>query len=260
MRLFWPLFEGCDDTVGREHLGSFFRVNRWLVISLVALGAAVYLSTRYVSSVDVATRTTSALPARLTPVVVARVSLPAYAPITPGDLMVEELPPRDVPPGSFSGVNQVQGSWTTEALAAGVPMVSSEVFEPKTANVIAARIRPGDMAIDLPLSSTDAVDGLIQPGDTVSLFETITEKNGQQATEDFLNQIKVLAVNGSLTPTAASTAGQNLTLILALPPHQTAQLLYMQQKGPVEVALDAPNVQTPTPAPYTNSQWQTPIP
>lgn len=246
---------------GRESVGSFLRVNRWLLVSLVALGAAIYLSTKYVSDTGLLhpAAANSNLPAS-TAVVVARVSLPAYAAVSSAELVVEQVPTADVPPGAVTTLAQANGLWTSQPISAGVPLVASALFMPKSANILAARIHPGDMAIDLPLSANSVVDGLVEPGDTVSLFATITEKNGQQATEDFLNQVKVLAVNGSLGASSTPTTGQNLNLILALPPGEVAQLLFMQEKGPVEAVLDAPNAATHPPLPYTSLDWQHPVP
>jgi pilus assembly protein CpaB len=243
-----------------EDISSFLRANRWLIVALIALGMAVYLSTRYVQqvlAVQASPRTTNSA---TTDVVVARTSLPAFSVITAGNVVVEQVPVADAPPGSFTRVTQVVGKWTNESVSPGIPLVNSTVFVPQSANILAALIHPGDMAVDLPLSANDVVDGLVQPGDTVSLFATVTERNSQQATEDFLNQIHVLEVNGSLTPAANPTVGQNLTLILALPPKDIAELLFMQQKGPIYAVLDAPHVKTPVPIPFTTAQWQSPVP
>ena len=245
----------------RESFGSFLRVNRWLMVGLVALGAAVYLSTRYVSEAGLIRPAATSGPApATTPVVVARVSLPAYSAVSATALEVEQVPAADVPPGALTSLSQAKGLWTSESVAVGVPLVASAVFSPKSANILASRIHPGNMAIDLPLPANDVVDGLVEPGDTISLFATITEKNGQQAAEDFLNQVKVLAVNGSMAASSTPTTGQNLNLILALPPGQVAQLLFMHEKGPVEAVLDAPNARTHPPLPYTISEWQHPVP
>lgn len=247
--------------VMKERVGSFFRVNRWLLVSLIALGAAVYVSTRYVESVLANAPhpgTTSAV--QETTVVVARTSIPAYGVVTAADVGLEQLPVGDVPPGAYTQVSQVVGEWSQEAIAPGLPIVSSDVFQPKSANVLAARIHPGDMAVDLPLGADSVVDGLVEPGDTISLFTTITEKTGQQATEDFLNSVKVLAVDGSLSQTVPPQAGQNLTLILALPPGQVAKLLFTEQKGAIEAVLDAPNSVTVPPTPFGTTQWEQPVP
>ncbi len=247
--------------VMKERVGSFFRVNRWLLVSLIALGAAVYVSTRYVESFLASAPhpgTTSAV--HETAVVVARTAIPAYGVVTAADVGIEQLPVGDVPPGAYTQVSQVVGQWSQEALAPGLPIVSSDVFQPQSANVLAARIHPGDMAVDLPLGADSVVDGLVEPGDTVSLFTTITEKTGQQATEDFLNSVKVLAVDGNLSQTTPPQAGQNVTLILALPPGQVAKLLFTEQKGAIEAVLDAPNAVTVPPKPFGTAQWEQPVP
>lgn len=247
--------------VMKERVGSFFRVNRWLLVSLIALGAAVYVSTRYVDSVlSNAPHPGATSAVQEEAVVVVRTAVPAYEVVTAADVGIEQMPVGDVPVGAYTQVSQVVGQWTQEAIAPGLPIVSSDVFQPKSANILAARIHPGDMAVDLPLGANSVVDGLVEPGDTISLFTTITEKTGQQVTEDFLNSVKVLAVDGNLSQTTPPQAGQNLTLILALPPSQVAKLLFTQQKGAIEAVLDAPNAVTVPPKPFGTTQWEQPVP
>ena len=243
-----------------ERVGSFFHVNRWLIVSLIALGAAVYLSARYVGTVLNAAPVQSVQAPQEAVIVVAAAPIGPYSVISSQDLRTETVLKADVPPGALANPASVVGRWTTTAIPAGVPVVSSSVFKPASANVLASRIHPGDMAIDLPLGANDVVDGMVQPGDTVSLFTTITERSGQQATEDFLNQVRVLAVNGSMSASQTPTVGQGLTLILALPPKQVSKLLFMEQKGAVTAVLDAPHAQTVPPSPFSTSQWQKPIP
>ena len=242
-----------------QRLRVFFRVNRWLLLSLIVLAAAVYVSAHYVQRL-IARPTSAGAAVATVSVVVARTAIPAMAPIPASDLVVESWPTSTAPPGAYGSLSALSGAWSTEAIAPGVPLVGSETFVPKTANVLAARIAPGDMATDVSLAATATVDGLIQPGDTISLFTTITESNNKQVTEDFMNHVKVLAVNGSMTPSTTSTAGQSETLILALPPNQIAQLLFVQQKGSVTAVLDAPHSTAQAPTPYGVTQWQTPIP
>lgn len=244
-----------------ERLRGFFRVNRGLILGLVALGVALYVSVAYVRQfLEVHTATSSPAATATVPIVVARTAIPAMASVSSSDLEVIAWPRTSVPPGAYSSTTSLQGAWSQEAIAAGVPLVSSEVFVPKTANILAARIATGDMATDVPLSSRNSVDGLIQPGNTVSLFTTITESNGKPVTEDFLNDVKVLAVNGSLTTSTTSTVGQSETLVVALPPTQIAMLLFAQEKGTVTAVLDAPNSVVKVPTPYGQLQWQVPIP
>ena len=239
-------------------------MNRWLLLSLIALGIAAFFSLQYVNRIEQRVRAVpSAVP--MSTVVVARVTIPALTPVMPNDVTTESVPTATVPVGAYSNVAALNGTWTQEAIAPGLPLVASQVFVPKSANVVAARIAPGDMATDVPLSASEAVDGLIEPGDEVSLFTTITEATTKQTVvEDFLNRVRVLGVNGVMTPpvaTAASpTAGQGETLILALNPSQIATLLYVQERGTVTAVLDAPVGTTSVPKPYGQAQWQVPIP
>lgn len=246
--------------MGASRLGTFLKHNRWLIISLLVLGVAAYLSLVYVRQLMAINSTGTVAPVKTVDVVVPAVAVAAFTPLTASDLAVKAMPVSAVPPGSYSTLSSVEGQWSNEALAPGNPVVSSEVFAPKSANILAARIHPGDMAMDLPLSATNAVDGLIQPGNTISLFTTIKEKNGQQVTEDFMNHIKVLAVNGNLAAATSPTTGQSLTLILALPPEKIATLMFVSQKGSVQAVLDSPISPPSPPKPYGTLNWQRPVP
>ncbi len=240
-------------------IGAFIRINRWLLVSLIALGFAAYFSLQYVHKLQqVHGAKASVIP--MSTVVVARSVIQAMTPITANELTTESLPAASIPLGAYTTPTALAGAWSAEVVSPGIPVVASETFIPKSANIIAARIARGDMATDVPLGASNAVDGLIQPGDSVSLFTTITQSSGKSVVEDFLNRVPVLAVNGVLTPSTTSTPGQGETLILALNPAQIATLIYVQEKGTVTAVLDAPVGTTPVPLPYGVTQWETPIP
>ncbi|MDA8193061.1 MAG: Flp pilus assembly protein CpaB [Thermaerobacter sp.] len=243
--------------VSRERVRQFIGVNRWLFVAGVVLAGAVYLTLRYVSQLQTAAPKPQVV--ATSPVVVVNTALSAYEPLTSAQLRVEMLPSKVVPPGAVTSVAQLKGAWTTEAVAPGVPLVASAIFYPKTGNVLAARINPADMAFDLPLSAPNAVDGMIQPGDHISLFTTMKTATGQ-STVDFFNNIPVLAVNGSMAPSAKPTVGQSLVLILALPPNEISALMFAQQQAPIQVALDAPHSTAKVPPPYTLHMYQTVTP
>jgi len=239
-----------------ERIATFIRINRWLLAGLVAIGLATWVSVHYVHQVirqDVAKTQVPTIA-----VMVANQPIPAYTPITPNLLKTVMFPASAIPTGVFQNVQSLTGAWTTEAISPGIPLVQSAVFFPKTANIIAARIAPGDMAVDVPLSATGAVDGLIQPGDTVALFISTTKPNGDKVIADFLNHLKVLAVNGSLSPSATSTVGQGLNLIVALSPPQIEALVYAEQNAnAITAALESPHSRAISPPPYDQSQFST---
>lgn len=240
--------------VSRERLKQGWTIHRWLLLTVVFVGAALYFGLQYVSRLTImrAKQTATAT----IPVIVAAGSIPAYEPLTSQEVRVELMPSDAVPPGALTAVGQIQGAWTVHAVSQGVPVVQADVFWPHNANVLAARISPQDMAIDLPLTAQDAVDGLIQPGDHISLFTTITSAQGPQ-TVDFLNNIPVLAVNGSLAPLSTAPVGQGEVLVLALPPKDVAALIFAQQQAPFVVALDSPHSKAAPPLPYDMTQYKT---
>lgn len=244
--------------VSRERIRQFMGVNRWLFVASVILAAAVYLTLRYVAQVRAVAPSTQAT--QMAPVVVVNSAISAYQPLTSAQLKVEMIPTSAVPQGALTSISQVKGAWTTEDVAAGVPLTPSAIFHPKTSNILAARMNPADMAFDMPLSATAAVDGLIQPGDHISLFTTMKSSSGQPKTVDFMNNIPVLAVNGSMAPPAKPTVGQSLVLILALPPNKISALMFAEQQAPFTIALDAPHSTASIPPAYTLHMYQTVTP
>ncbi|WP_028963195.1 Flp pilus assembly protein CpaB [Sulfobacillus thermosulfidooxidans] len=242
-----------------KRMGTFFRINRWLLAGIVIIGVAAYVSARYVQLAIQQANAKNHVPT--VQVLVAAQPIAAYEPVTASLVTVKTYPESAVPSGAFSSLAGLNGAWTTEAISPGVPLVSSEVFFPKTANVLAARINPQDMAIDIPLSSTNAIDGLIMPGDNIALFITITEKNGQKVIEDFMNHVKVLAVNGSMTPPASPTIGQSPNLIVAMTPSRIEALLFAEQNSSGFIAaLESPHTTAKRPTPYSLNNLDTPIP
>ncbi len=240
-------------------LRQVITVNRWLFLAVILGMVAVYISLRYVARASHRTVVGHGNVATI-PVVVAATQIGAFVPLVPQDVVVKQFPQNLAPPGAISSLASISGAWTTTSVAPGMPVSQSAVFFPKTSDVLASRIASGDMAVDLPLGSANAVDGLLVPGDRVSLFTTIPESGTTSVVEDFMNNIPVLGVNGLLTPSATSTIGQGLTLILALPASRIPALLYAEQQGKLVAALDPPHSTAPIPAPYTTQMYLKPIP
>ncbi len=242
-----------------KRMGSFFRINRWLLAGIIVMGLAAYASARYVQiaiqRADAKTRVPTVQ------VLVASQAIAAYEPVTPSMFTPKTYPASAVPPGAYSSPQSLSGAWSTEAVSPGMPIVPSEVFFPKAANVLAARISPGDMAVDIPLSSTNAIDGLIMPGDNVALFITITPKSGPKEIEDFMNHVKVLAVNGSMSPPSSPGVGQSPNLIVAMTPSRIERLLFAEQNSSgFTAALESPHSKATRPTPYGLTKLDTPIP
>lgn len=246
--------------VNRENrFRQVITVNRWLFLAVILGMVAVYLSLQYVAAVSQRTEVGHGNVATV-PVVVAQSAIGAFTPLVPQDVVIKQFPQNLAPPDALSSLSGISGAWTTVAVAPGMPVSLSAVFFPKTSDVLASRIAPKDLAVDVPLTSVNAIDGLIVPGDRITLFNTIPGSATTSVVEDFMNNIPVLGVNGLLTPSTTSTIGQSITLILALPASRIPQLIYAEQQGKLVAALDPPHSSASIPAPYTTQMYLRPVP
>ena len=231
-------------------VGTWWRVNRWLLLGALAVGAAVYVGMRMVAlnGRPVAAAAPTAV------VYVLRQPLPADVPITAGDVGTETLPVSAVPPGALTVLPV--GLWTSEALPADVPLVGQDVFSPATSEQVSVHIPPGDVAMNLSLPAPAAVDGIVAPGDHVSVMATVpASPQGKPETEWFLSHVLVLAVNGALTGSPTPGAGE--ALILAVTPRQAEAIQFAEVNGTLTVVLERPNESLTPPATYGPS-WPAP--
>lgn len=231
-------------------LKVWWRVNRWLLLGMVLVAVGIYGGLQFLSRAKQA----SAAPVPTVKVWVIRQALPADSPITPSDLTARAYPIDLAPPGYYTG--PLTGLWTTEALAPGVPLVVTDLYMPATSDSIAARLPKGDVAIDLPTAVSTGVDGVIAPGDRISLLVTAAPAGAKTAeTRIFLRHLAVLAVNGNLT--AAPTPGSGEQLILAVTPAQALAITYGEAHGSFTVMLERPHQHLGTVAPYPGTNWPT---
>ncbi len=247
------------DLTRETRLRQVITVNRWLFLAVILGMVAVYLSLQYVAQAAHRTEAGHVTVATV-PVVVAAGPIGAFTPLVPQDVVVKAFPQNLAPPHALSSLSGISGAWTTTAVAPGIPISQSNLFFPKTSDVLASRIAPQDLAVDVPLSSANAIDGLVAPGDHITLFTTIPGSGTTSVVEDFMNNIPVLGVNGLLTPSTTSTIGQGVTLILALPASRIPALLYAEQQGKLVAALDPPHSSASVPAPYTTQMYLRPVP
>lgn len=229
---------------------TWWRINRWLLLSLVLVGAAVYTGLSVVAQHAAA----ATAPTATAPVFVLKQALPQDTQITAADLAEVQYPAKLVPPGVLT--TAPVGLWTNEALSPGVPLVAQNVFSPATSEQVSVHIPKGDVAMDLSLAPASTVDGIIAPGDHVTLLATtgLTAQT-KPMTEVFLRHVLVLAVNGSLT--TGGSPGSSEALILAVTPLQAEGIQYAQVAGSLSVLLERPGDHSGSVRPYGPS-WPTP--
>jgi Flp pilus assembly protein CpaB len=227
-------------------LQAWWKINRWLIIGVLALAIAVYAGLRVM-----ALRPQQAVPTQTTvPVFVVSQPVPADSPLLANDVVERAYPINLIPPGAFRG--SIVGEYTTEALQPGEVLLANQLFVPATSDLIASRLPPGDVAFDLSLSAQSEVDGVISPGDHVTILETLGPgmpgAGSAGETRVFLQHVDVLAVNGALTGPATPGAGEQL--ILAVPLVDAEALTFAEQHAPLTLVLERPDAHLGTVAPY----------
>ncbi|CAB1127886.1 Flp pilus assembly protein CpaB [Candidatus Hydrogenisulfobacillus filiaventi] len=232
-------------------LRAFVLVNRWILLAALLAAAAAEAT---LLALHPRTAAVPAAPAPGVRLAVLTRPVGPDQPIPASAVAWQTYPLRLVPPGAIRSPAALAGAWSAEALTPGVPLTAAEVFRPREANVLAARVAPGTEALAVPVSADNAVDGMVSPGDRISLYTTVTGPGGHPRTVQVFRELPVLAVDGSLSP-AAPTPGRGFTLLLALPPSAVTELLYIMQHGPLTVTLDGPSP-APKPAPFGQAQWE----
>lgn len=240
-------------------VGSWWKVSRWLIIGILLVLAGVYAALRFLAATKTAPVTT-----QTTNVYVLTQPVGADSPILPSDVKTETWPNSLLPLDAYYG--SLAGAYSTEALPQGVPLVASDVFLPPNSDFIKDRLPKGDIAFNFPTNPSSAVDGVIAPGDQIALLALVppagakTSSSSSSGTVNeqvvvFMQQLNVLAVDGSLT--AGNTPGSGEQLILAVTPQQAEALVYAEAHTTFTVVLEAPHQKLGTVAPY-GPQWPNP--
>lgn len=224
---------------------TWWRVNRWLLLAVLLLALALYAGLKVLAKRAVVAANQ---PVATVSVLVVTTPVPADSPISPSDVSVRQFPASLVPVGAYRG--SMTGLWASEALSPGEVLVASQVFSPKSADVIADRLPAGLVAFDLALAPTSSVDGVIAPGDHITIIATVN-----QVSEVFLSHVAVLGINGSLS--GAPSAGAAEQLILALSVKDAEALAFAQTHGTLTVVLERPGTPPTKTAPY-GSSWPAP--
>jgi pilus assembly protein CpaB len=166
------------------------------------------------------------------------------------DVVVRAGLPGKAPPGALHGVAEVEGHMALFPIAAGSPVVASQISSGVLAG-ISARVPPGYRAYAIAVSEADIAGGFLQVGDRVDLYLTLPgalfgSRNGAAGRTDdrsrstLLQQgVEVLAVGARLkTDGGAQTSARTVTL--ALEPQGLARVALAARLGNVTFAIRNP--------------------
>lgn len=150
-------------------------------------------------------------------IVTVAASLPPGHMIRPADLAELAWPQRDPPPGAIvagsAEAQQLAGSVTRRALAAGELVHAAAVIRPGERGFLSALVAPGNRAIAIAVDATTSAGGLIWPGDRVDVILTQELRDDavplaqRVLSETILSNVRILSADQRLAPAAEAAPG-----------------------------------------------------
>ncbi len=189
-------------------------------------------------------------------VVVLAHAIPPGAALAADDLRTEPWPAALVPPRLIrqTGHDDVKaryvGRRARRALAAGEPLDAEALSDQGDLGALAALLHPGMRAVSVSITNTSAVSGFITPGDHVDVvlaadlshtLEGNHPRPGQAvlryASETVLTNVRVLAIDQSLSRAKDAEAHQGKTATLEVTPAQAQTLATADLLGSLDLVL-----------------------
>ncbi|MBM4389804.1 MAG: Flp pilus assembly protein CpaB [Deltaproteobacteria bacterium] len=187
---------------GRSRAGLFLFGS--LLLAVLAAGLVFRVAQRSQEQLNEAAK-----PSNTVDVVVAQRDLYTGLSIGDQDVVLRRVPLGSVPDqGIFSSLDDVVGRTPSERILAGEPIRDERLARPAQGIGLNAVVTPGKRAMTVATSTEDAAAGVLQPGNYVDIIVTIKPEdpaaaNAKWANDTILQTIKVLAVGGSLSQSAA---------------------------------------------------------
>lgn len=211
----------------------------WLYRAAVAVGVGLcVVAMIWIRSGEALARAAALHPA-MTPVLVARLTVPAGSPLSPAEFAVETMPAADVPTGALTASVVLSGAVARQTLWAGEPVVDGMIYPTAAQAALDARLPAGMRAVDVAVSGAAGMGGLLVPGDHVDVV--FVQSGASAHASVLLVDVPVLGVVGGASGTAAvagtSTPGSYTSVVLETTPRQAVALALAQSAGPITLVL-----------------------
>ncbi|MBX6320793.1 MAG: Flp pilus assembly protein CpaB [Rhodospirillaceae bacterium] len=182
-------------------------------------------------------------------VLVAKTDLPAGTLLKEEHLRWQSWPDESLDPAYVleegGDITKFYGAVVRRGIAAGQPVTEAQVAHPGDRGFLAAVLKPGMRAVSVPINATTGVANLVFPGDRVDvLFSEIIKPSpnapegstDRHATETLLENVRVLALNQSLSTKEGEPISANVAT-LEVTPKQAEMLALVTQFGVLSLSL-----------------------
>lgn len=166
--------------------------------------------------------------------------------VKPGDLVWQEWPKTSLNPNylslNTSNPEDFIGAIAVDHIDKGEPVTATDFVKQGEKGTLAAILTPGKRAISIDVSPAATNSGLITPGDSVDVVlsqgTASTQGSQQQITsQTLLKNIKVLAVDASLTSQEGKGLSAPRVVTLEVTPQQAEILLSAAKEGTLSLSL-----------------------
>ncbi len=230
----------------------------WIVltVALTLGGLAAYVASNYLSErmAEIDARATDIDKVQ---VVVAKISLPAGAPISPDTVAVREIPR----PWAHSGAITPDQFSRAESLALAYPAAVGEPIlwaqlEGRRAPTFSARLQSGQRAVTVPVDEISSLSGMVEPGDHIDIVVSVRNET-RSFTFTLLQSIPVLATGSRVDTDTHDAQGQTrsyTTITLDTSPEDAKRVIAAREIGRVTALLRAPGDITPVSTAITDGR------
>ena len=227
-----------------------------LVVALTLGGLAAYVASNYLSErmAEIDARATDIDKVQ---VVVAKISLPAGASITPDTVAVREIPR----PWAHSGAITPDQFSRAESLALAYPAAVGEPIlwaqlEGRRAPTFSARLQSGQRAVTVPVDEISSLSGMVEPGDHIDIVVSVRNET-RSFTFTLLQSIPVLATGSRVDTDTHDAQGQTrsyTTITLDTSPEDAKRVIAAREIGRVTALLRAPGDLAPVSTAITDGR------
>jgi len=173
-------------------------------------------------------------------VVVAAGDIQAGDKLEARDVRVVTIPQSAAPPGAFSDVAQVLKRAAVLPISKGEFILKNKLAALEAGAGLPSMIPAGMRAVSVRVNDVVSVAGFVQPGTHVDVLATGNQGGSERQTVTVLENVKVIAVGGSLLERIAGGETSAAVITLLVSPDDAQKLALVSQEGRIQLALRNP--------------------